>query len=106
MKLINEAPKWCFLVYDFFSLTSLVQDFFCNCTTPLPSKIKRSVSIVKKTKKEKRKVDWTGEKLKGLIRPLDYVFASPVENVKSRLVLACLIEYFRTRCPETVSDPK
>ena len=68
--------------------------------------IKTKAKKKMKTKKEKRKVDWTGEKLKGLKRPLDYVFASPVENVKSRLVLACLIEYFRTRCPETVSDPK
>ena len=36
-------------------------------------------------------------KIVSILRPLDYVFASPTENVKSRLVPTCLDDSFQKR---------
>ena len=36
-------------------------------------------------------------KIVSILRPLDYVFASPTENVKSRLVATCLDDSFQKR---------
>ena len=36
-------------------------------------------------------------KIVSILRPLDYVFASPTENVKSSLVSTCLDDSFQKR---------
>ena len=36
-------------------------------------------------------------KIVSILRPLDYLFASPTENVKSRLVPTCLDDSFQKR---------